>query len=49
MSKAAIISVDGHVRASRSDYRNYVEQRFLDAFDAWAARRRRPARPRAAT
>src|SRR5271170_6317786 len=37
MSKTAIISVDGHVRASRSDYRNYVEQRFLDAFDAWAA------------
>lgn len=36
MSKAAIISVDGHVRASRSDYRNYVEKRFLDAFDAWA-------------
>ena len=36
MSKAAIISVDGHVRASRSDYRNYVEQRFLDAFDSWA-------------
>jgi hypothetical protein len=31
MSKAAIISVDGHVRASRSDYRNDVERRFLDA------------------
>ena len=26
MSKTAIISVDGHVRASRSDYRNYVEK-----------------------
>ena len=37
MSKAAIISVDGHVRASRSEYRNYVEKRYLDAFDAWAA------------
>ncbi len=36
MSKTAIISVDGHVRASRSDYRNYVEKRFLDAFDDWA-------------
>ncbi len=28
--------MDGHVRASRSDYRNYVEKRFLDAFDDWA-------------
>ncbi len=37
MAKTAIISVDGHVRASRSDYRNYVEQRFLPAFDAWAS------------
>ena len=37
MAKTAIISVDGHVRASRSDYRNYVEQRFLHAFDAWAS------------
>jgi predicted TIM-barrel fold metal-dependent hydrolase len=36
MSKTAIISVDGHVRASRSDYRNYVEKRFLDVFDDWA-------------
>ena len=52
MSKTAIISVDGHVRASRSDYRNYVEKRFLDAFDAWAraeeeagcARERQPER-----
>jgi predicted TIM-barrel fold metal-dependent hydrolase len=36
MAKTAIISVDGHVRASRSDYRNYVEHRFLAAFDSWA-------------
>ena len=36
MAKTAIISVDGHVRASRSDYRNYVEQSYLDAFDDWA-------------
>ena len=36
MSKTAIVSVDGHVRASRSDYRNYVEKQYLDAFDAWA-------------
>ena len=35
MSKTAIISVDGHVRASRSDYRNYVEKQYLDVFDEW--------------
>ena len=35
MSKTAIISVDGHVRASRSEYRNYVEKQYLDVFDAW--------------
>ena len=33
--RTAIISVDGHVRASRSEYRNYVEQRYLDVFDEW--------------
>ena len=33
--RTAIISVDGHVRASRSDYRNYIEQRYLDVFDEW--------------
>ena len=36
MSKTAIISVDGHVRASRSEYRNYVKKRFLGVFDDWA-------------
>lgn len=35
MARAAIISVDGHVRASRSEYRNYIEQGYLDVFDAW--------------
>ena len=35
MERTAIISVDGHVRASRSDYRDYIEQRYLDAFDEW--------------
>jgi len=35
MPRTAIISVDGHVRASRSDYRDYVEKRFLDAYDEW--------------
>jgi predicted TIM-barrel fold metal-dependent hydrolase len=33
--RTAIISVDGHVRASRSDYRTYIEQRYLDVFDDW--------------
>ncbi len=35
MARTAIISVDGHVRASRRDYRNYVEQRYLDVYDQW--------------
>ena len=35
MARTAIISVDGHVRASRSDYRDYVEQRYLDVYDDW--------------
>jgi len=35
MSKTAIISVDGHVKAPRAAYRDYVEKRHLDAFDSW--------------
>jgi predicted TIM-barrel fold metal-dependent hydrolase len=35
--KLAVISVDGHVKASWSGYRDYVEQRHLAAFDEWAA------------
>ena len=35
MARTAIISVDGHVRASRRDYRNYVETQYLDVFDEW--------------
>jgi len=31
----AVISIDGHVTASRHDYRQYVEERFLDDFDQW--------------
>jgi predicted TIM-barrel fold metal-dependent hydrolase len=31
----AIISVDGHVKASRSTYRHYLEARYLDDFDRW--------------
>jgi predicted TIM-barrel fold metal-dependent hydrolase len=35
MSKTAIISVDGHVKASRQGYRDYISARYLDDFDAW--------------
>lgn len=35
MARTAIISVDGHVRASRSQYRDYVERGYLDVFDEW--------------
>jgi predicted TIM-barrel fold metal-dependent hydrolase len=34
MAKTAIISVDGHVKASRSAYRDYVPKQFLDDYDA---------------
>ena len=37
MTRTAIISVDGHVKAPRSRYRDYVEQRHLEAFDEWLA------------
>ena len=35
MERTAIISVDGHVRASRAMYRDYVESRHRDVFDDW--------------
>jgi predicted TIM-barrel fold metal-dependent hydrolase len=37
MERMAIISVDGHVKASRAGYRDYFEQQYLDAFDEWVA------------
>jgi predicted TIM-barrel fold metal-dependent hydrolase len=37
MTKLAVISIDGHVKAPRAGYRDYVEARHLDAFDAWLA------------
>ena len=37
MSATPIISVDGHVKAPRDGYRDYVEARYLSAFDDWAA------------
>ena len=36
VGKLAVISTDGHVKASRAGYRDYVEARWLDDFDAWA-------------
>ena len=33
MAKTAIISVDGHVKASRREYRDYVPKQYLDAYD----------------
>jgi predicted TIM-barrel fold metal-dependent hydrolase len=36
MSRVAIISVDGHVRASRETYRGYVESKYLNDYDDWA-------------
>lgn len=35
MQRAAVISVDGHARASRATYREYVEARYVEAFDDW--------------
>jgi predicted TIM-barrel fold metal-dependent hydrolase len=36
MGRVGIISVDGHVKASRATYRDYVASEHLDAFDRWA-------------
>ncbi len=35
MGKTAIISVDGHVKASRAGYREYIEQKHLTDYDGW--------------
>jgi predicted TIM-barrel fold metal-dependent hydrolase len=34
--KAAIISVDGHVKPPRSAYRDYLDPEYREAFDGWA-------------
>ena len=34
MGKTAIISVDGHVKASRQGYREYIQDRYLEDYDA---------------
>ncbi len=33
MAKTAIISVDGHVKASRHEYRDYVPKQYLETYD----------------
>ena len=33
MAKTAIISVDGHVKGSRSEYREYIPKEYLDVYD----------------
>jgi predicted TIM-barrel fold metal-dependent hydrolase len=35
VDRLAIISVDGHVKASRAGYRDYVEKQYLEDFDEW--------------
>jgi predicted TIM-barrel fold metal-dependent hydrolase len=37
MSKTAIVSVDGHVKASRREYREYLPSAFLERYDAEVA------------
>ncbi len=34
MPRTAIISVDGHVKASRAGFRDYIESKYLDEYDA---------------
>jgi predicted TIM-barrel fold metal-dependent hydrolase len=36
MTATPIISVDGHVKAPRNAYRDYIEARHAEAFDEWA-------------
>ncbi len=33
MGRTAIISVDGHVKASRAGYRDYIQKKYLDEYD----------------
>ena len=35
MSRVAIISVDGHVKAPRAGYRDYIDPKWRDPFDDW--------------
>jgi predicted TIM-barrel fold metal-dependent hydrolase len=33
MGRIAIISIDGHVKASRAQYRDYIEKKYLEVYD----------------
>jgi predicted TIM-barrel fold metal-dependent hydrolase len=35
MERTAILSVDGHVKASRAGYRDYIEKEFLEDYDSF--------------
>jgi predicted TIM-barrel fold metal-dependent hydrolase len=45
VAKTAIISVDGHVKAPRAAYRDYVEKKYLQAFDEWLRAEQASGRP----
>ena len=45
MVQTAVISVDGHVKAARSAYRDYVEHQHLEAFDEWVRAAEASGRP----
>ena len=45
MSKTAIISVDGHVKAPRAAYRDYIETKYLQDFDDWLRAEQASGRP----
>ena len=38
MERVAIISVDGHVKAPRAGYRDYIDPKWRGAFDEWVKR-----------
>jgi predicted TIM-barrel fold metal-dependent hydrolase len=43
--RVAIISVDGHVKGSRAAYRDHIEHRHLEAYDAWVTEVERRGMP----
>ena len=45
MGRTAIISVDGHVKAPRAAYRDYIEARYHAEFDDWLGAAQRTGRP----
>jgi hypothetical protein len=47
MDRLMIVSSDGHIGAPMQAYRPYMEQRYLDEFDAWTKRHAEHAAERA--